>query len=56
MKKKTKKIVLRINTSLNEIDDACLNYRHDFGLLDLSAQADLRCQAIEWLKAWAKVE
>jgi hypothetical protein len=38
-----------------EIDDACLSYRHDFGLLKEIEQEGLRFDARDWLLAWAKV-
>ena len=38
-----------------EINDACLSYRHDFGLLPELEKEGLRFDAREWLLAWAKV-
>lgn len=37
------------------LSDACMNYRHDFGLLPQKEQAFLRLQAKSWLEAWGKV-
>jgi hypothetical protein len=37
-----------------QIDSACLNYRHDFGLLSVTEQDELRFQAKEWAEALAK--
>jgi hypothetical protein len=38
-----------------EIDDACMWYRHDFGLLPDDERMHLRIKAKEWLRAWCKV-
>ena len=38
-----------------QIDSACLSYRHDFGLLSVSEQDYIRFQAKEWAAALAKV-
>lgn len=38
-----------------EIDDACMWFRHDFGLLDDADAERLRFEAREWLRAWIKV-
>lgn len=37
-----------------EIADACLSYRHDFGLMDGPERVALMHQAREWLHAWRK--
>jgi hypothetical protein len=37
-----------------QIDSACLSYRHDFGLLSVSEQDYIRFQAREWAIALAK--
>jgi hypothetical protein len=34
-----------------QIDSACLSYRHDFGLLSVSEQDYIRFQAMEWAAA-----
>ena len=31
-----------------QIDSACMNYRHDFGLLSVAEQDEIRFQATEW--------
>ena len=37
-----------------KLEDACLNYRHDFDLLDAATQANMEHDAIKWLDAWEK--
>lgn len=37
-----------------QVNSACMSYRHDFGLLYPDAKSSLRAQAIEWLRAWQK--
>jgi hypothetical protein len=37
-----------------QINSACLSYRHDFGLLSVSEQDYIRFQAREWAEALAK--
>jgi soluble cytochrome b562 len=37
-----------------QIDSACLSYRHDFGLLSVAEQDEIRFQATEWDIALAK--
>jgi hypothetical protein len=37
-----------------QIDSACLSYRHDFGLLSVGVQDYIRFQAREWAAALAK--
>ena len=37
-----------------QIDSACLSYRHDFGLLSVAEQDYIRFQAKEWAAALAK--
>ncbi len=37
-----------------QIDSACLSVRHDFGLLSVTEQDELRFQAKEWAIALAK--
>ena len=39
-----------------QIDEACMSYRHDFGLLSIADADVVRFQAREWLRAWQKVE
>lgn len=38
----------------DQVDSACLSYRHDFGLLSEKDQDRLRFEAKEWLLAWRK--
>lgn len=38
----------------SQVYDACLFYRHDFGLLDDEKAMELRYEAKEWLRCWAK--
>src|SRR5690606_22494577 len=37
-----------------QIDDACMWYRHDFGLLDDEEREHMRSQARAWFGAWGK--
>jgi hypothetical protein len=37
-----------------QIDSACLSYRHDFGLMSVAQQDYIRFQAKEWAEALAK--
>jgi hypothetical protein len=37
-----------------QINDACMWYRHDFGLLQGQEREMVRFQAKEWLRAWGK--
>lgn len=37
-----------------QINDACLSFRHDFGLLPPEEQLELRVIAKSWLEAWGK--
>ena len=37
-----------------EIESACLSYRHDYGLMTDEQKRMLRCDALEWLRAWQK--
>jgi hypothetical protein len=37
-----------------QIDSACMNYRHDFGLLSVAEQDYIRFEAKEWAAALAK--
>ena len=36
------------------VDDACMSFRHDYGLLSDSEKASTIFQAMEWLKAWGR--
>lgn len=36
------------------LDDVCMSYSHDYGLLAEEDQAVQKYRAEEWLKAWAK--
>jgi len=37
-----------------QINSACLSFRHDFGLLNDDERAAIRFEAREWLRAWQK--
>ena len=37
-----------------QIDDACMWYRHDFGLLSESERDSVRFEARQWFRAWGK--
>ena len=37
---------------MKSIDDACLSYDHNFGLMTLEEQEKLRVKAREWLRAF----
>lgn len=41
---------LQENTKL--IDNMCISYRHDFGLMDAEQQEKLRFECKEWLRAY----
>jgi hypothetical protein len=38
-----------------EVNDVCLSYRHDFGLLDVELQNGIRMEARFWYEAWMKL-
>jgi hypothetical protein len=38
-----------------EVNDVCLSYRHDFGLLDVELQNRVRLEARFWYEAWMKL-
>jgi hypothetical protein len=38
-----------------EVYNACMNYRHDFGLLSEAEKQQIVFEAREWLSAWLKV-
>lgn len=38
----------------DQIDSACMSYRHDFGLMKPDDVAKLRTQSQDWLEAWMK--
>jgi hypothetical protein len=37
-----------------QVQSACLSYRHDFGLLTVADAAIVKSEAREWLRAWQK--
>jgi hypothetical protein len=39
----------------DEVYNACMNYRHDFGLLSEAEKQQIVFEAREWLSAWLKV-
>jgi len=38
----------------SQLYDACLNYRHDYGLLTPPERVVVRDEALEWYEAWRK--
>ncbi len=38
-----------------QITDACLSYRHDYGLMDRVEREILRADAVRWLEIWDDV-
>lgn len=38
--------------TLQQINSACLSYRHDFGLLAAAEKRSLQAEAIEWYRSW----
>lgn len=44
----------RIEPSERQLNDACLSFRHDFGLLPVEERETVKFQAREWLIAWQK--
>ena len=46
--------VKEIKPTQAQIDDACLSYRHDYGLMTPANRALMRFEATEWLLAWGK--
>jgi hypothetical protein len=38
----------------DQIANACLSYRHDFGLLEVAEQSKVKYAGLEWLLAWQK--
>ncbi|MFK5951019.1 MAG: hypothetical protein QM500_19880 [Methylococcales bacterium] len=46
--------ILPENFTHQQLHDACLNYSHNYGLMDKTEQDDIRFKAKEWLKAWHK--
>lgn len=47
-------ILLNTHPSQKQIHDACMAYRHDYGLMEPIESEDLRWQATLWLKSWRK--
>ena len=44
--------LLAFDPSCMDVWNACLSYRHDFGLLPDADQKALEFEAREWLRAW----
>lgn len=44
--------LLAFEPSHADLYNACMSYRHDFGLLSFDEQARVRDQALYWLRAW----
>ena len=42
--------------SREEIDSACMYFRHDYGLMGPIERDNLRFMASEWLYSWRKVQ
>lgn len=38
----------------SQLDDACLSFRHDFGLLEGEDRQAVRRQALDWLRCWRR--
>lgn len=47
-----KTCLLTFEPSGSDIYNACLSYRHDFGLLTIDEQSRIRNEAVGWLRAW----
>lgn len=48
------KMVMEFVTSNYFLNNVCMYYRHDFGLLCPEEQEEYRLRAKDWLIAWAK--
>ena len=44
--------LLAFEPSHADLYNACLSYRHDFGLLSFDEQTRVRDEALYWLRAW----
>ena len=44
--------LLAFDPSHSDLYNACLSYRHDFGLLSFDEQTRVRDEALYWLRAW----
>jgi len=47
-----KECLLTFEPSGSDIYNACISYRHDFGLLPIEEQTRIRNEAVGWLRAW----
>jgi hypothetical protein len=45
---------LRDDPTPEQVYNACLSYRHDFGLLSVEDRKIVAFEAKEWLRAWQK--
>ena len=45
---------LRDDPTPEQVADACLSFRHDYGLMPKVDRARLAWEATEWLRAWQK--
>jgi len=45
-----------INITDQELDDVCLSFSHDFGLMNKANQEILRQEAREWIRALNKLD
>ena len=44
--------LLAFDPSCMDVWNACMSYRHDFGLLTYAEQRAIEFEAREWLRAW----
>jgi hypothetical protein len=51
---KRKVRLLDFEPSRLDVYNACLSYRHDFGLLDPIERQQIQEEALSWLRAWQK--
>jgi hypothetical protein len=54
MLKGTQAMTTELRPTDDQIESACLSYRHDFGLLDVAEQSKVKYAGLEWLLAWQK--
>ena len=52
---KEKLFELPNNPSLVETQQACLNFDHSFGLMEINETIAMQNQALSWLESWNKV-
>jgi hypothetical protein len=54
MLKGTQAMTTELRPTDDQIESACLSYRHDFGLLEAAQQSQIKYAGLEWLLAWQK--